>query len=99
MSDVLSQPALRRLGLCLSIGLLMAVMTGPQGRENDHWYAITQALKPGHLIPWLVLGVVLWAVVTVWLHYRTTGQDGLQPVRDATSAAWTRQPVRIFVYA
>ncbi|MDX6286456.1 MAG: branched-chain amino acid transport system permease protein [Frankiales bacterium] len=91
-------PDAARLWICLGIGALVAVIRGPAGRENDHPYAISQALKPSHLGPYLIGGVVLWVLLTRYGRNRDRIKSSTQGYRSGMVELWTRPAARYGVY-
>jgi branched-chain amino acid transport system permease protein len=59
----------RRLVSCLLAGVLLAIITGPEGREGEPTYGIRHALHPGRLLICLAIGVALWGLLTTWEQY------------------------------
>lgn len=88
----------RRLVGCLLLGVVLAIITGPEGREGNNTYAITQALHLGRLVTWLLVGLALWAVVTVWTHQRDTIHKGIDAAGRKSRELRRPRPVRIGLY-
>jgi branched-chain amino acid transport system permease protein len=84
----------RRLAVCLALGVLLAVITGPQGRSGQPTYAIIHALKPVRLSVCLAVGVVLWLMISGYAHEREQIHEAWLPVRSAGETAWKRRKVR-----
>ncbi|MFL6238165.1 MAG: branched-chain amino acid ABC transporter permease [Actinomycetes bacterium] len=89
----------RRLATCLLAGFMLAVITGPEGREGQPTYAITQALRPGRLTVCLLIGVALWGSLTAWSHYGETVQRQAAPRRERFRELSRLRPVRYGWYA
>jgi branched-chain amino acid transport system permease protein len=95
---LLEQPDVRRLWICLALGVLTAVVRGPAGRESDHLYAISQALKPSHLWPYLSAGLVLWSATLGYAHNREQIQHSTSGLRAQATSLWSRREVKVGVY-
>jgi branched-chain amino acid transport system permease protein len=90
---------LRSLGYWLLGGVVLAIMTSPQGRLGQPAYAIGHAFHPAHLAVSLAAGVGLWLLVLVW---RAVRDDVRPPVRQVSAEVrkvWARRPVRILALA
>jgi branched-chain amino acid transport system permease protein len=61
-----STAGLKRLGGCILIGLVLAVMTGADGDSDHEWHAFAVDLFRPRVITFLVIGVVLWLLVALW---------------------------------
>src|SRR5437588_7744097 len=51
-------PAIRRLAGWLAAGVVLAIVTGPQGRTGEPSYSISQALKPAHLFTCILIALI-----------------------------------------
>ena len=59
-----ANPDVRRLVSCLLGGLVLAVMTGPEGTNSDAMFAVRGSLANVRVIYFLAIGLALWAVIT-----------------------------------
>lgn len=74
----------RRLGGWLFGAFVLALVTGPEGPENNPTYgAIHSWLRP-HVIGFIVAGVVLWFLTSFWSKGITMGRERLGQVRNVT---------------
>src|SRR3954471_16603735 len=83
------------LGYWLLGGVVLAIMTSPQGRLGQPAYAIGHAFHPAHLAKSLAAGVGMWLLVLIW---RAVRDDVRPPVRQASGVVgkyWQMQVVRI----
>jgi branched-chain amino acid transport system permease protein len=90
---------LRGLLYWLLAGLLLAVVTSPQGRAGQPSYAIRQALHLGHLGKSIGVAVIGWLLVIVW---RAVRDDVRKPIADSRAVVrgvWLRPGVKYVVYA
>ena len=62
----------RRLATALAGGLLLAIMTGPEGSITQPTYAVSQSLFTTHVIGYVIFGLILGALLT----YRAKVKDG-----------------------
>ncbi|MBV9292802.1 MAG: branched-chain amino acid ABC transporter permease [Frankiales bacterium] len=92
--ELLQHRELRRLLGWLGGGVLLAVMTGPQGVIGQPTYAISHALRGGHLVTCLVVGVVMWGLSVGWSHGRESVHAGLAEPRAQLRTAWEQPAVR-----
>jgi branched-chain amino acid transport system permease protein len=56
----------RRLGQCLLIGLVVALITGPSGSITNTTGGISGSLLHPRVVVFLALGVLLWVALTSW---------------------------------
>src|SRR3954469_25350170 len=89
---------LRRLGICMGIALILAIMTGPQGRSGQPSYGIRHALTPSRIVTFLVVGFALWGFATVWRRYGDRIDDLFRPARATSDAIFARPVVRYPTY-
>lgn len=68
----LTSEDLRRLSTALAGGLLLAVMTGPEGSITQPTYAVRESLFTSHVIGYVIFGLVLGLLLT----YRAKVKDG-----------------------
>src|SRR4051812_11201446 len=90
-----TNPDLRRLVGFLLAGVMLAIMSGPEGRLGQPAYAVSQSLHPKHLLICLAIGVAAWGLATLYLHNRRSVQRSWRPVRESASAFWDRRAVRL----
>jgi ABC-type branched-subunit amino acid transport system permease subunit len=58
---------LKRLGGCLALGFVLALMVGKQeGSQNDYGYAFRQAVFSPRIIVFLGIGVLIYLLMTFW---------------------------------
>src|SRR4051794_28879051 len=88
----------RRLGVCMGIALILAIMTGPQGRPGSPSYGVRHALTLDRVVTFLIVGFVLWGIATVWHLYGDRLDDLFQPARATSDAAFSRRAVRYPTY-
>ncbi len=92
-------PQVRRLGACLFTGLILALMTGPNGTNRDFYVGLKGALFHPRLLVFLGIGVVLWGLF--WLNetYGKQTKDTLRigKIRAGTSQAMSHTWVRVVV--
>ena len=62
----------RRFATALAGGLLLAIMTGPEGSITQPTYAVSQSLFTTHVIGYVIFGLVLGVLLT----YRAKIKDG-----------------------
>jgi branched-chain amino acid transport system permease protein len=89
----------RRLVSCLLGGLMLAIITGPEGREGKPTYAITHALRPGRLIICLLIGLAVWALLTTSNRYGAAARAQTGSVRERVRGLYAIRPVRYSWYA
>jgi branched-chain amino acid transport system permease protein len=97
--ELVRTPDLIRLWICLGFGALTAVVRGPAGREDDHTYAITQAMKPDHLLPYLGAGIALWLVTVAFTHNRESVDVSTRGIRTQASTVWAKRQTKFGFYA
>jgi branched-chain amino acid transport system permease protein len=69
--ELQQQPAVKRFEIFVVLGLLLAVMSGPQGRLGHPTYGITHAFGGAHVAKCLGIALGAWVVATAWLYVRT----------------------------
>jgi ABC-type branched-subunit amino acid transport system permease subunit len=58
---------LKRLGGCLALGFVLALMVGPQeGSQNDYGLAFRKAVLEPRIFVFLGIGVLLYVLITFW---------------------------------
>jgi len=62
----------RRMCTAIAGGLVLAIMTGPDGAISDPTYGVKTSLLTGHVVGYLVIGVVIGCLLT----YRAKVRDG-----------------------
>jgi branched-chain amino acid transport system permease protein len=80
-------PDVRRLELFGGLGVLLAIMSGPQGRLGHPGYGISHAFGLAHVGKCVAIGIGAWALVTAW-------QYGRQPARDLVTTTVDRYQLR-----
>ena len=98
MSRLRDNADVRRLGVCMGIALILAIMTGPQGRPGSPSYGVRRALTLERVATFLVVGVVLWGLATVWRRYGDHLDDLFQPARATSDVVFSRRAVRYPAY-
>jgi branched-chain amino acid transport system permease protein len=86
---------LKRLAGCLALGVLLAIMTGPQGRIGHPDYAIVHAVKLGRLLPYLAIGAGLWLVITLYLYSNQEVRSATRPLRERYERIAHRRSMRV----
>src|SRR3954464_5999437 len=84
----------RRFTAAVLAGVLLAVITGPEGREGHPTYAITQALHAGRLIVCILILVGLWLLYSGWLRYGEAVHRQTTPLVEQTRAFFAPRRVR-----
>src|SRR3954454_23961135 len=69
-------------------GVLLAVITSPQGRLGQPSYAVRQALKPAHLGKSLAVAIVAWFLVILWRWRRDDLREPMARGRQSVTAIW-----------
>jgi branched-chain amino acid transport system permease protein len=80
------------------VGVVAAVVTGPQGRTGQPAYSITQAMHPGHLFEWVGIALIGWVLTEAWLAQRGTVQAASAAPRGQIVALWSDRRVRYPFY-
>lgn len=74
----------RRMTTALSGGLILAIMTGPDGSISEPVYGFKESLLTTHVIGYIIFGLLIGALLT----YRSKVKDGtwrrLRPARTVT---------------
>jgi branched-chain amino acid transport system permease protein len=89
----------RRLLPWIPGGLLLAIMTGPQGRVGQPGYSISQAMHPGHLFKSIAFALVAGVIVQLWSARPTQFRQAVTQVREEAGRVYSRREVRLGVYA
>ena len=89
----------RRLFVCLAAGLVVALMTGPSGSVTSPTHGFSASWFSPRVVVFLVLGAVLWAVMTVWLRDSLDVRTNFRKAIDTTSSVFGRREVRYPTYA
>jgi branched-chain amino acid transport system permease protein len=71
----------KRLGICLAVGVVVALVTGPSGSNTAPTSGITGTLKSPRVVLCLVLGALVWAVNLAW----TRDVGGIRELLKRTS--------------
>lgn len=89
-------PQVRRLGACLFTGLILALMTGPNGTTRNFYAGLKGALFHPRLFVFLGIGVVLWSLF--WLNEtygkQTKGTLRINEIRSAGAHAFSHRWVQ-----
>jgi len=80
-------------------GVLLAIMTGPQGRVGQPAYSISQALHPGHLFESIAITVVVGVIAQLWAARPAQVRESITQLRSESSRFYARREVRYGVYA
>jgi hypothetical protein len=62
----------RRMSTAIAGGLVLAIMTGPDGAITDPTYGVKTSLLSGHVVGYLIFGVIIGCLLT----YRAKVKDG-----------------------
>ena len=89
---------LRRLGGWLVAGVMLAIVTSPEGRAGQPTYAVSQAFKPHHLLVSLLVVVGCWAVNVAWRTFGSALREPVDNVRGVLAAFWSRPVSRYGFY-
>lgn len=84
----------RRLIQCLTIGLVLAVMTGPSGSNAAPTSGLHHSLFAPRVVVFLIIGVVLWAVGTASSRTARTTQRLGESLSAISSRTLGRRSVR-----
>ncbi len=89
----LNRDDLRLAITCFAGGVLLAIMTGPEGSLQDPLYSVKHALFSSHVWGFLIFGIALGAVSI----YRRKLRDGLLTTRRETPRRSIRKSVADYV--
>ena len=88
----------RRLIPWVPAGVLLALMTGPQGRVGQPGYSFTQAMHPGHLFGTIGIALAVGVVVQMWGARPQQVRESITAVRGGTGRVFARREVRYGFY-
>jgi branched-chain amino acid transport system permease protein len=94
----ISNAQVRRLGVGVAAGILIAVITSPEGRFGQPGYAISQAFKPAHFFTSLAVGIVAALLFEGWLNQRHRVGPTVSSARSTFAGLWTQRTVRLGLY-
>lgn len=86
----------RRMCTAIVGGLVLAIMTGPEGAISDPTYGVKTSLLTGHVVGYFIFGVVLGCLLTyrakvkdgTWRRVRTARRRTLSELVTAFSSIW-----------
>ncbi|ONH26139.1 branched-chain amino acid ABC transporter permease [Pseudofrankia asymbiotica] len=64
VAALVSWAGLRRLGMCVLIGLTLALMTGPNGKAAQPLGAVRHAILAPRIVTFLIIAVALWLAIS-----------------------------------
>lgn len=82
----------RRLVVCLSVALVLAVMTGPDGNGKEPFKGISGSLFDTRVLGYLVFGVLLWLLINAWPRIRGEVTARTSGVRTSTHEQFRAHP-------
>jgi branched-chain amino acid transport system permease protein len=85
----------RRLVVCLSIAVLLALMTGTAGNSNHPFHAASKSLLAPRLLGYLAFGVVLWGLLLVGPRLRPQLSERTHEVRGTARSLQANPLVRV----
>jgi branched-chain amino acid transport system permease protein len=88
----------RRLLPWVPAGVLLALMTGPQGRVGQPGYSFTQAMHPGHLFESIGIAIAAGVVVQLWGARPQQFRESVAAFRGETRRIFARREVRYGFY-
>ncbi|MBV9098161.1 MAG: branched-chain amino acid ABC transporter permease [Frankiaceae bacterium] len=89
----------RRLGGCMFGAIVFALMTGASGNAQHLTDGVTGSLFRPRIVVFLVLGLALWALMTVWTRYRDDIRTGLEPFRTTKAEITGNRWVQLGTFA
>ena len=99
MRAFLERPEIRRLGVFLGLGLLAALVTGPDGSQDRPWAGFQHSILDVRVLDFVIPAIVLALAVDL---YRTRG-DRVRVVvaraRQATAVPMERRSFKLSLYA
>jgi branched-chain amino acid transport system permease protein len=95
---ILTNRYVRLLVSWLLVGVVVAIVTSPEGRTGQPTYAISQGLKPSHLFPWLGIAVGGWALTVLWMRVRPEVTKAAATPRAQVRDVWRHPQVRYSTY-
>jgi branched-chain amino acid transport system permease protein len=88
----------RRLLPWVAAGVLLAVMTGPQGRVGQPGYSISQAMHPGHLFASIGFALIAGVVVQLWTARPQQWREAITTAGGEARAVYARREIRLGFY-
>jgi branched-chain amino acid transport system permease protein len=88
----------RRLAGWALGGVVIAIVTGPEGRIGQPTYSVSHALKPAHLFTCVGIALAVGILAEVWLRYRTRVREAVLPARVEVRRTWEQPLVRAAAY-
>ena len=89
----------RKLLPWVAAGVVLAIMTGPQGRVGQPGYSISQAMHPQHLLESIGLALIFGVLVQLWSARPRQVREAIGLVRTEGRRFYARREVRYAVYA
>ena len=89
----------RRLAPWVPAGVLLALMTGPQGRVGQPGYSFTQAMHPGHLFESIGIALAAGVLVQLWALRPQQLRESVGAVRSEVRRFYARRETRYVFYA
>jgi branched-chain amino acid transport system permease protein len=91
----LNSDDVRRMGTAIAGGLVLAIMTGPDGAISDPTYGVKASLLSGHVVGYLIFGVIIGCLLTYRAKVKdgTWGGDRTTPRRTLMERAMSLSPV------
>ena len=96
--QLLTHPTVRSFTTFVALGVVAAIVTGPQGRTGDPTYSISKALQPGHLFLWIGIALAFWLVLVAWLAVRGQVRAVVAGPRQQVRTVWGISYVRWVFY-
>jgi len=84
----------RRLGGCMFAAVVVALMTGTSGNAQHLTAGVTGSLFKLRILVFILLGLALWALMTVWKRYGDDVKSSLSEVRELRTAVTGNQWAR-----
>lgn len=84
----------RRLGVCLAVGAVVALMTGKAGSNAAPTAGFTGTFKSWHAYAWMAGGVLLWLVITGWQARGDAVKAGAAQLTAAPRRIYAQRSVR-----
>ena len=88
----------RRLLPWVAAGVLLAIMTGPQGRVGQPGYSISQAMHPAHLFESIGLALIAGVVAQFWMARPQQVRESITKARGEVRAVYARREIRYGFY-
>jgi branched-chain amino acid transport system permease protein len=90
----LTSPILKRLGACLFLALVLAIVTGPDGSSAKPLTGIHHAILAGRVVGFLVFGLALFALITFGARPRKPTVSPLTKLRAQLSVPMSKPGAR-----